>query len=356
MRWTTVGLASGTTSIVGFLIDRICHGFPPHGVPPHTTHLINMSQKILVTGGAGFIGSHIATACLERGDQVRILDNLCTGNRQNFQHIVDDVEFIEADILDDDTLKKAMAGIEVVFHQAALASVPLSLEKPVEVHNACATGTLNVLNVARQSDVKRVVYAGSSSCYGDQPFSANRETDSLHCLSPYASGKLAGELYCQSFFESFGLETVVLRYFNVFGPRQDPDSLYSAVIPLFITWLLSGKPPIVYGDGQQSRDFAYIDNVVEGNLLAASVPEAAGKTFNLANGRSTTLLELIDALKELLEVEIEPDFQPPRVGDIRDSMSDISKAVRVLGYTPKVDLKEGLRRSIEYYRSIVKVA
>jgi UDP-glucose 4-epimerase len=315
-----------------------------------------MSTAImLVTGGAGFIGSHIATALVERGHHVRVLDNLCTGSRANLAHIADDVEFIEADILNESAVSRVMRNVEVVFHQAALASVPLSLENPRQVHEATATGTLNILQQAVRRNVRRVVYAGSSSCYGDQPWSANREIDTLHCLSPYAAGKLAGEFYCQSFFESFGLETVVLRYFNVFGPRQDPDSPYSAVIPLFITWLLSGKSPVVYGDGQQSRDFAYVGNVVDGNLLAAEVPEAAGQTFNLANGRSTTLLELIGVLGDLLEVNVPPDFQPPRKGDIRDSLSDISRAVAVLGYTPRVGLREGLQRSIEYYRSIVNV-
>ena len=313
-----------------------------------------MPSQYLVTGGSGFIGSHIATRLVERGDRVRILDNLCASTVENFAHIADDVEFIQADILDEEALAKAMKDVEVVFHHAALASVPLSLEQPMAVHQATATGTLNVLNQARLNGVRRVVYAGSSSCYGDQPFSANRETDTLRCLSPYAAGKLAGETYCQSFFESFGLETVVLRYFNVFGPRQDPNSAYSAVIPLFITWLLSGKPPVVFGDGQQSRDFCFVGNVVDGNILAASVPEAAGKTFNLANGRSTTLLQLITELKEQLGVDIEPDFQPARKGDIRDSLSDISRAVSVLGYNPNVDLKEGLKRSIEYYKSIVQ--
>lgn len=313
-----------------------------------------MSSIYVVTGGAGFIGSHIATALVERGDQVRIIDNLSTGCLENLAHISGDIEFINADILDEAAVGRAMQDVEVVFHQAALASVPLSLQKPMEVHQATATGTLSILNQAVKRGVRRVIYAGSSSCYGDQPFSANRESDPLRCLSPYAAGKLAGEFYCQSFFESFGLETVVLRYFNVFGPRQDPDSPYSAVIPLFITWLLSGKPPIVYGDGQQSRDFAYVSNVVDGNLLAASVPDAAGRTFNLANGRSTTLLQLVDELKRLLSVEIEPDFQPPRKGDIRDSLSDISRAVTVLGYNPNVGLREGLERSIEYYKSIVQ--
>ena len=315
-----------------------------------------MPSTILVTGGAGFIGSHLVETLVHRGDSVRVIDNLCTGNRDNLAGVANDIDFVEADIRDESAVGRVMSNVEVVFHQAALASVPLSLEKPMEVHHATATGTLNILDQAARSGVRRVVYAGSSSCYGDQPFAANRESDSLHCLSPYAAGKLAGEFYCQSFFESFGLETVVLRYFNVFGPRQDPDSPYSAVIPLFITWLLSGKSPIVYGDGQQSRDFAYVSNVVDGNLLAADVAEAAGKTFNLANGRSTTLLELIEAVKELLDVDMDPDFQPPRKGDIRDSLSDISRAVSVLGYQPAVGLKEGLRKSIEYYKSVVQLS
>ena len=269
-----------------------------------------MSNTYLVTGGAGFIGSHIATALVERGDRVRVFDNLCAGHRHNIEHIADQVEFIHADISDVDALASAMHGVDVVFHQAALASVPMSLERPHDVHQACATGTLNVLHQAVQNDVRRVVYAGSSSCYGDQPFSSNREVDSLRCLSPYAASKLAGEFYCQAFFESFGLDTVVLRYFNVFGPRQDPDSPYSAVIPLFITWILSGKRPTVFGDGGQSRDFAYVENIVQGNLLAAEVAEAAGKTFNIATGHSTTVLTLINELAELLGVEVEPDFQP----------------------------------------------
>ncbi|MGI9518207.1 MAG: SDR family oxidoreductase [Pirellulaceae bacterium] len=313
-----------------------------------------MTQSCLVTGGAGFIGSHIADALVRRGDRVRVIDDLCTGNLGNLESIRDQIEFVEADILDESALASAMQGVDLVFHQAALASVPLSLEQPEKVHEACATGTLNVLRYAHGAGVKRVVYAASSSCYGDQPFASNREADSLHCLSPYAAAKLAGELYCQAFYESFGLETVVLRYFNVFGPRQDPDSAYSAVIPLFITWLLSGKPPVVYGDGHQSRDFTYISNVVNGNLLAGSVPAAAGQTLNLANGRSTTLLELLDALKHLLDVDISPDFQPARQGDVRDSLADISRAVAVLNYSPAVGMEEGLRCSIDYYRSIIQ--
>ncbi len=313
-----------------------------------------MNRTCLVTGGAGFIGSHIADALVVRGDTVRVLDDLSTGNLANLDAIRNDIEFIQADILDGNALSAAMQGADVVFHQAALASVPLSLEQPERVHEVCATGTLKVLKAAADAGVRRVVYAGSSSCYGNLPRSFNCEADPLQCLSPYAAAKLSGEFYCQAWFESFGLETVVLRYFNVFGPRQDPDSPYSAVIPLFITWLLSGKPPVVFGDGQQSRDFTYVTNVVDGNLLAADVPAAAGKTFNMANGRSATLLDLLDVLQKILSVEIDPDFQPPRQGEVRDSCADIASAISVLDYQPGIDLEEGLRRSIDYYRSIAQ--
>lgn len=314
-------------------------------------------RTVVVTGGAGFIGSHIVDALVERGDRVRVVDNLVTGNMDNLAQSINSCEMIEADICDAEAVAKAMDGADAVIHHAALASVPLSVEKPLVVNDACVTGTLNILNEARKANVKRVVYAASSSCYGDQPFSANRETDSTMTLSPYAVAKLAGENYCQAFFHSYGLETVCLRYFNVFGPRQDPTSHYSAVIPLFITWMLSGKPAIVYGDGQQSRDFAFVSNIVDANLLALDAPSSCcGRSFNIANGRSVTLLELINAIQTALGISIEPDFQPPRPGDIRDSMSDISAAVRELGYTPKVDFQTGLDRSIAYYRSLAEQA
>jgi len=312
-----------------------------------------MSKVFLVTGGAGFIGSHIVDALVRRGDKVRVVDNLCTGNLDNLAEVKDDIEFIKGDVADAVVTKKAVAGVDIVFHQAALASVPLSVEKPLEVNAACVTGTLNVLQQAQLAGVKRVVYAASSSCYGDQPNSAKRESDPLMPLSPYAAAKLGGELYCQAFFHTHGLETVCLRYFNVFGPRQDPDSPYSAVIPLFITRILSGKPPIVYGDGGQSRDFTFVANVVDGNLLAAERPGIGGKTFNLADGRATDLLTLLETLARLLGVEIQPQHDPPRVGEVRDSMADITQAVTHLGYTPNVDFEEGLRRSIEYYRTMV---
>lgn len=309
---------------------------------------------VVVTGGAGFIGSHIVDALLARGDEVRVVDSLVTGNMDNLRDAAERIQFVQADVVEADTLAEVFKGADYVIHQAALASVPLSVEQPLLVNQACVTGTLTVLDEARKANVKRVVYAGSSSCYGDRPFSANRETDCPMTLSPYAVAKLSGEYYCHAFFHSYGLETVCLRYFNVFGPRQDPNSQYSAVIPLFITWMLSGKPPVVFGDGNQSRDFAYVENVVQGNLKALTAPGVAGKSYNLANGRSTTLLELIRVLSNLLNCQASPDFQPPRAGDIRDSMADITAAVRELDYNPEIGLEQGLERSIAYYKSVLQ--
>lgn len=307
----------------------------------------------LVTGGAGFIGSHIAEALVERGDRVRVLDNFSTGRHRNLAPIADKVEVVEGDIREEATVARCLSGgVECVFHQAALASVPLSVESPLASHAACATGTLTVLDQARRAGIRRVVYASSSSLYGDQPTLAKRESDVPAPLSPYGAAKLSGEYYCQAAFHTYGLETVALRYFNVFGPRQDPDSPYSAVIPLFLTAVLRGESPTIYGDGRQSRDFTYVANVVAGNLLAASVPAAAGRSINLANGRSTDLLTLIAAINELLGTNIQPRFAPPRAGDIRESMADITLARHLLGYEPAVDFREGLERSIHYYRSL----
>jgi UDP-glucose 4-epimerase len=306
-------------------------------------------KKVLVTGGAGFIASHIATALVERGDQVRILDNLCSGFRHNLAHIADDIEFIEGDVSDEAVVQRAMQGVELVFHQAALASVQLSLERPMATHQSCVTGTLTVLNQAVKAGVKRVVYAASSSAYGDRPFVAKRECDLTQVLSPYAAAKLAGELYCQAFYHSFGLETVGLRYFNVFGPRQDPASPYSAVIPLFVSAILSGQTPTIFGDGHQSRDFIYVGNVVQGNLLAAEAPEAPGKIFNMGQGRQTSLLQLLDLLSGFLGKPVTPNFQPARAGDVRESMADITQARKLLGFEPQTSLEEGLRQTIDYY-------
>jgi UDP-glucose 4-epimerase len=312
------------------------------------------ARQFLVTGGAGFIGSHIAEALVRRGDRVRIFDNLCTGSKKNFADFADGVEFIQGDLVDAAAVKAAVQGVDCIYHQAALASVPRSVEAPLDTHAACVTGTVNLLDAARRSGVRRVVYAASSSAYGDQPTSSKRETDLPAPISPYGAAKLAAEIYCQAFTHTYGLETVCIRYFNVFGPRQDPDSPYSAVIPLFITALLAGRRPVVYGDGGQSRDFTYIANVVKGNLLAADAPAASGQVINVANGRQTSLLQLLAALNRFLGTDVQPIHEPARTGDVRESLADISKARRLLGYESEVDFEEGLRRSIDYYRTIVK--
>ena len=309
--------------------------------------------RCLVTGGAGFIGSHIVRGLLNAGHSVRVLDNLCTGHRSNLEEVSDRIEFVEGDVTDPIACKEALSGVERVFHQAALASVPLSLERPLDTHSACATGTLNMLNESVKAKVRKFVYAASSSAYGDQPTSSKRESDLPMPLSPYAVAKLCGELYCQAYFHSFGLETVGLRYFNVFGPRQDPDSPYSAVIPIFVSRILSGQSAIVYGDGLQSRDFTYVANVVHGNLLAAERPNIGGRVFNLADGRQTTLVQLLKLLGQMLGITPKIDFQPARVGDVRESLADISLARRLLVYEPKFNLEEGLKLTIEYYRMLV---
>jgi len=310
--------------------------------------------KVLVTGGAGFIGSHIAEALVNRGHHVRVLDNLSTGHLSNMADFRDRIEFIHGDLLDMPTVVRAVEGVQYVFHQAALASVPRSVERPLDTHAACVTGTLNLLDAARRAGVQRLVYAASSSAYGDQPFSSKREGDLPAPISPYGAAKLAGEYYCQAFTATYGFQTVCLRYFNVFGPRQDPNSPYSAVIPLFITAMLSGRQPVIYGDGRQSRDFTYVANVVEANLLAAEAAGVAGRVFNIANGRSTDLLTLLDVLNRLLGMNVQPQHAPPRPGDVRESMADITLARKMLGYEPKVGFEEGLRLSIDYYRKLVQ--
>lgn len=309
-------------------------------------------RTVLVTGGAGFIGSHLAEALVRRGDRVRVIDNLSTGFLSNLDPIRAQIEFIEGDIADAGLTRRAVQGVEVVFHQAALASVPRSLEFPLQTHAACATGTVVLLDAARRAGVRRVVYASSSSIYGDQPASLKRESDLPAPISPYGAAKLAAEYYCRAFAASFPLETVSLRYFNVFGPRQDPNSPYAAVIPLFITAILAGQQPVIFGDGLQSRDFTFVQNVVEGNLLAADAPGVSGRAFNIATGRSVNLLELLDALGELLGSRVKPVHAEPRPGDIRHSTADVTLARDCLGYEPKIDFHEGLRRSIDYYRRI----
>ncbi len=309
-------------------------------------------RTFLVTGGAGFIGSHIATALVERGDHVRVLDNLCTGHLANLAHLGGQVEFIRADLNDVAEVAKAVRDVDCVFHDAALASVPRSVEAPLDTNAACVTGTVTLLDLARRAGVRRLVYAASSSAYGDQPTSSKRESDLPAPISPYGAAKLAAEFYCQAFTATYGFETVSIRYFNVFGPRQDPNSQYSAVIPLFITAMLAGRQPVVYGDGHQSRDFTYVANVVHGSLLAADAPGVAGRVFNVANGRQTSLLELLAALNQLLGTNVRPVFAPSRMGDVRESLADITQARMHLKYEPLVGFDDGLRRSIEYYKQI----
>lgn len=306
----------------------------------------------LVTGGAGFIGSHIATALAERGDRVRVLDNLSSGYRRNLEHLGDRVEFLPGDVADAAAVDRAVEGVELVFHQAAMASVPASLRTPMESHAACMTGTVQVLDSARRAGVRRVVMAASAAAYGDQLSAAKRESDPPKPLSPYAASKVASELYCQAFANSFDLEAVALRYFNVFGPRQDPHSEYSAVIPIFVTKMLAGERPTVFGDGMQSRDFVFVEDVVQANLLAAEAEGASGRVINVATGRHTTLVDLIDAINAAAGTSLEPVFAEPRAGDIRESLADITLARTLLGYEPRVAFAEGLKRSIDYYRSL----
>lgn len=307
----------------------------------------------LVTGGAGFIGSHLATALVERSNRVRVLDNLSTGDRKNLGHLGNRIDFIECDLVDRGNVERALKDVEVVFHEAALASVPRSVDAPLDTNAACVTGTVNLLDVARRCGVRRVVFGGSSSAYGDQPTPAKHERLLPAPLSPYAAAKLAGEFYCQAFTATYGLETVTIRYFNVFGPRQDPQSQYAAVIPKFVTEMLAGRRPTIFGDGRQSRDFTYIDNIVHGNLLAADAPAAVGRTINVACGESYSLLQLVDGINRVLGTHIEPVFEAPRAGDVRESLADIRLARELLGYEPTVDFDEGLRRTIDYYRQLV---
>jgi len=305
--------------------------------------------KYLVTGGAGFIGSHIVTQLIKNGEQVRVLDNLSTGHRENLFHLAGEFEFHQGDVRDPEAVAKAVAGTEIVFHQAALASVPLSIEKPAEVHDVCATGSLNVLDAARKSGVRRVIYAASSSAYGDRPEMPKLENHVPQTLSPYAASKLAGELYCESFSHCYDLETVRLRYFNVFGPRQDPKSPYSAVIPIFVTALLEGRRPMFFGDGEQSRDFVYVGNVVQANLLAAKSPVASGNVYNVATAERVSVAEMLKQICEILELPYDPEIAPPRAGDVLHSWADISTTKQDLGYVPAVSFRDGLRTTVEAY-------
>lgn len=303
----------------------------------------------LVTGGAGFIGSHIVTRLVEDGHYVRVLDNLCTGSIQNLNHIAGSLEFIKGDIADQSACRNAVDGVEVVFHQAALASVPLSVENPLGTHDTCVTGTVNLLDACVKAGVRRVVYAGSSSAYGDDPEMPKKESQRPQVLSPYAAAKLSAELYCEAFAHSYDIETVRLRYFNIFGPRQDPNSPYSAVIPLFISALVDGRRPTIYGDGLNSRDFTYVGNAVEANLRAAQAEDVSGNVYNVGCGESLSLIDLLHEICDRLNVPFDPIFADARLGDIKHSWADISATQRDLGYEVKVGWREGLKPTIDYY-------
>ncbi|MFB3815976.1 MAG: SDR family oxidoreductase [Terriglobales bacterium] len=308
--------------------------------------------KYLVTGIAGFIGSSLCHALLERGDSVRGVDNFATGCRENIAGVLHLIDFREADLLDMKALRDACADMDYVLHQAAIPSVPKSVADPYTSNRANVDGTVNLLIAAHDAGVKRVIYAASSSAYGNQPTLPKHEAMMPDPISPYAVSKLAGELYMKSFHHCYGLETVCLRYFNIFGPRQDPDSPYSAVLAKFITLMLAGKQPTIYGDGEQSRDFTYVQNAVEANLLACVAPaeRAVGKVFNVATGRCFTLNETFAILKELTGYSGGPAYAAERAGDVKHSLADITEARQCLGYSPSVDFREGLRRTVEWYR------
>jgi len=305
-------------------------------------------RLFLVTGGAGFIGSNIAEAIARRGDRVRVLDNFTTGRRENLAGL-EQVEVVEGDLRNPPDVKRAVAGVEGVFHEAALRSVPRSVDDPLSSNEVNITGTLNLLMACREAKVRRVVYASSSSAYGDDPTLPKVETLPAVPISPYAISKLAAEHYCRTFARLYGLETVSLRYFNVFGPRQNPESKYSAVIPKFLEQALARIPLEIHGDGEQSRDFTYIDNVVQGNLKAMDAPGVSGEVFNVACGARFTLLDIADAIGKFLGRELERNHVASRPGDVRHTLADISKAQRMLGYRPEVTFEDGIRRTCEYF-------
>lgn len=311
-----------------------------------------LSGIALVTGGAGFIGSHIAAALAGTGARVRIIDDLSTGYLENIAEISGDMDFVQASMNDDKALRRALQDVELVFHEAAIPSVARSVDKPTETHEASVDATFSLLLAARDRKVRRLIYAASSSAYGDQPDLPKHEDMRPDPLSPYAVAKLVGEYYCAVFTRVYGLETVSLRYFNVFGPRQDPSSQYSGVISRFISALLGGERPVIYGDGEQSRDFTYISNVIDANLRAAEAPQAAGSVINIANGERVTLNSLLETLKGLTGLkEVSAEYAAPRSGDIRHSLADITRARALLGYEPKVGLEDGLRLTMDWWKA-----
>jgi len=306
--------------------------------------------RYLVTGGAGFIGSNIVETLVERGEQVVVLDDFSTGKRENLEGFVNKVTLIEGSVADA-VVREAVEAVDFVLHQGALASVPRSVDDPPSTNRANVDGTLNLLVAARDAGVKRVVFAASSSAYGDQPTLPKVETMPPMPLSPYAASKVACEYYCKAFTACYGLETVCLRYFNIFGPRQDPQSQYAAVIPRFITRMLDGKPPVIFGDGEQSRDFTYVADCVEANLLACEAPGAVGGTFNVACGGRYTLNQLVELLNDILGTDLQPIYEAERPGDVKHSQADITAARRALGYEPKVSFEDGLRRTVEWFKA-----
>jgi nucleoside-diphosphate-sugar epimerase len=304
----------------------------------------------LVTGGAGFIGSHLATQLIHRGHTVRVVDNLITGKRRNLDHLPG-VEFVEGDLADISVATRAVERMDYVLHQAAIPSVPRSVKDPISSNRANIDASVNVLVAARDAGVKRLVYAGSSAAYGDTPTLPKREDMPTSPLSPYALQKLVSEQYGQLFTQLYGFETVTIRYFNVFGPRQDPGSPYSGVISLFASALLEGRQPVIYGDGEQTRDFTYVANVVDGVLRAVETPKASGHVINVATGGRISLNALLRAMNKIVGTNLQPIYQEPRAGDVRDSQADITKAKTLLGYTPIVSLEEGLEKTLEWCRT-----
>ena len=305
----------------------------------------------LVTGGAGFIGSNIAEHLVRQGSSVRVFDDFSSGKRENVRSLADKAEIVEGDLRDPKSIQHAISGVRFVLHLGAIPSVIRSVEDPRTTSEVNITGTVNLLLAARAAGVQRVIFTSSSSVYGDTPTLPKREDMPPSPLSPYAVQKIAGEQYCRIFWQLYGLETISLRYFNVFGPRQDPQSQYAAVIPRFITAILSGQSPTIYGDGKQTRDFSHVENIIEANVLACRAPkEALGESFNVACGGRISLLELVDTVNRILSKDIKPKFEAARPGDVRDSQADISKAEKLLGWKPKVGFREGIEKAVAWYR------
>ena len=313
---------------------------------------MSLTSKVLVTGGAGFIGSNLVDELIRQGAKVTIIDDLSTGSRENLDEIEGDFDFVQGDINNSQLVNKAIEGVEIVYHQAALPSVPRSVENPGETHRVCVDGTFNMLLASKENGVKRFIYAASSSAYGDQPTLPKVETMAPDPLSPYAVAKLTGELYCRSFNNVYGLETLALRYFNVFGPRQNPSSMYSGVISRFIDCLMSGTTPVIFGDGEQSRDFTYVANVVDANIRASQATDGIGRTLNVANGDRITLNHLLDVLKTITDnPNVTAEYRLGRTGDVKHSQADNLRAVEWLGYQELVGLEEGLRRTIDWWKT-----